>query len=100
MKSVSSAVDGVADFICEAIGKSVEIDRATASCQTAHGLKWRIIRRVGVAVNAGIGDVAACAIVVDKVEELEIRIAWVRVEAPSEIRCALEFYTACWFIGL
>jgi hypothetical protein len=80
-----------ADFIREAIGKSVEINRATASWQTAHGLKWRRIRRVGVAVNVEIGDVAACAIVVDKVEEMEIRIAWVRVEAPSKIRCALEF---------
>ena len=74
---------GVADFVREAIGQSVEIDRATASWQTTRGLKWRRILRVGVAVNAEIGDIATCAIVVNKVKEVEIWIAW--VEAPSKI---------------
>lgn len=64
---------GVANFVLETRGQSVEIDRATASLQTAHWLEWlrfRLSSRVNVGVDVEICDIAACAVSVDKVEEI------------------------------
>jgi hypothetical protein len=64
---------GVADFVLEAGCQSVEIDRATASLQTAHGLEW-LRFRLGSGVDIGedveICDIVACAVPVDKVKEV------------------------------
>lgn len=94
---------GVTDFVLKAGCQSIEIDRATVSLQTAHRLEW-LRFRLGSGVNIGVDmeicDIASCVGPVDKVEEVQIRTTWVRVQAPFKIPSALELQGICGSVGL
>jgi hypothetical protein len=91
---------GIADFVREARKEHVDIG-AMASGPISHGFEFPIIgAEVFIGVDVKICDIAACAAIVDKVEEIEMRIIWVRIEAPFKIRSACEFEGAWRLVDL
>jgi hypothetical protein len=62
----------VADFILAARGETEQINRATASFQTANGFEWFRSRHATAAdvTDVEICGILACAAVVGKVQEI------------------------------
>ena len=87
---------GITDFIREARKEDVDV-QATAT----NGFELPIIAAmVLVGIDVEICDIAACATIVDKIEEIELRIIWVRIEAPFKIRSACELEGAWGLVDL